>query len=558
MKRKLQIILSLCLTTVMFLSLLPANAAEDVREDSWFYSAVNYVTDKGYMNVVGDAHFAPQTGITRGMLATVLYRLAGSEKQYQTATFSDNVMGKWYFDGVQYCAEQGIALGYGNGKFGVDDPITRQDMMTMICRYAAGKTADLGALDQFDDRDSISEYARWPVAWCVERGVVSGTAYNTVSPKENATRAQLAQILMNFDECVGGADVNDYRTDTDNPYGLAVQRVRLYGQNSFGFTLGSLAAVGECDLLIEYLTDGEVYGSEELHISADREKYEYLGDASAWFKFGSADIGSTTSKTARITVSKDGQVLFTKKVYMGEYFCAAGGTPLYYKGQAAMDCRILLYHEFSKNTPAAENYGAISTPERFEENIKDVLKAGYTVIPLDALIQYNAGTRALPQKSVILTFDDGYLSNYTMIYPLLKKYDIPATIFVTVSTMDKGDKMTWAQMSEMEESRLVDIQSHSWEHIDHSVLDAAHLNDYLNESFTVLEQKLGQQKYRIFAYPYGKYSNLSLSIAKDLGITMQVSTEWRALNMADLGLDCLPRLTVAYDSNILSLLKVSK
>lgn len=557
MKRKLQIILSLCMIVVTVLSLLPANAAEDVKENSWFYSAVNYVMDQGYMQGVSTSQFAPLEKITRGMLATVLYRLDGSEKHYDTATFSDNIKGKWYFDGVEYCARQGIVLGYGNGKFGVNDAITRQDMMTMICRYAAGQMEDLRVLDQFNDSDSISRYARESVAWCVERGVVSGTSYNAISPKGKANRAQLSQILMNFDECVRGADVNDYRADLSNPYGLAVHQVRLKGQEAYGFTLSGLAAVGECDMSVEYLSNGEVYGRETVHISADREKYEYSEDTLAWFKHSSRDIGRTMSLTARITVSKDGQTIFEKKTYMGEYFCSAGETPLYYKGQKAMDCRILLYHEFSQNAPSAENYGVISTPKRFEKNIQDVLNAGYTIIPLDALIEYNAGRRALPQKSVIITLDDGYLSNYTMIYPLLQKYDIPATIFVTVSTMNKGSKMTWAQMREMENSRLVDIQSHSWEHIDHSVLDAAHLSDYIGESFEVLEKNLGQQQYRIFAYPYGKYSTLSLSVAQKAGISMQMSTDWRALNMAELDLSCLPRLTVAYDSNISSLLKVT-
>jgi len=237
---------------------------------------------------------------------------------------------------------------------------------------------------------------------------------------------------------------------------------------------------------------------------------------------------------------------------------SADGAKLYFKGEREMDCRILLYHEFTESEPEAASFGVISTPQRFEENLLHLLKKGYSIIPLAFLLDYNAGKRALPAKSVILTFDDGYESNYSLIYPILQKYNVPATIFVVVSSMDQPGKLTWEQMREMEQSGLVDIQSHSLHHHDHSQMSGDMLHDYIGTSFAAIEEHLGAEQFRILAYPYGKYSDLSVNIAKQYDVCMQVTTAWRALNMDDLRLHSLPRINVSYDKDINALLCVPK
>lgn len=220
-----------------------------------------------------------------------------------------------------------------------------------------------------------------------------------------------------------------------------------------------------------------------------------------------------------------------------------------------MDCRILLYHHFTQTAPSKKKYSVITTPQRLEENIKYLLEQGYTIIPLQALVEYHRGTRTLPQKTVVLTMDDGYESNYTLAYPILQKYRVPATIFVVASAMNEGNKMSWEQMREMEQSGLVDIQSHSISHIDHSALPPAEAAAAVEESFTIIEKNLGKRKYRMFAYPYGKHTDQTVTALQEQGVDVQLTTQYRAVDLTALRPERLPRLNVAYHSDLETLLQ---
>ena len=223
-----------------------------------------------------------------------------------------------------------------------------------------------------------------------------------------------------------------------------------------------------------------------------------------------------------------------------------------------VDCRILLYHDFSDTPPSEKRAGAVTTAQRFEQDICYILAQGYSIVPLYRLAEYAAGMYELPEKSVIITADDGYVSNYTHMYPILQKYKVHATIFVTVSTMGTDGKLTVEMMREMEQSGLVDIQSHSLAHRDQSTLTADRIIKETAVSFDLLENWLGEESCPMLAYPYGRYTEQSLTLVREQGAVMQLTTDWSALNMESIDLSALPRLTVSHFSDIGKLLNVPK
>lgn len=542
---------------------LSASTAEfrDVSATAWYTTAVRFVCDADYMQGMGNHYFKPGEKVSRAMLATVLYRMSGSNASYNSSSFKDNQKGKWHFNGIEYCARMGIVKGYGNGNFGTDDFVTRQDMMTMLYRYAlkqglASNTSKT-PLSTYTDRGQVASYAQTPVNWCLDAGVINGDSYTTVSPKATATRAQLAQVLMNFCERVLGVDVSAYRKSKDNPYGIGVCNVRLY-KEELSFRLNGLEEVGELKMKVTYKLGQKICATEQVTIAAKNTYYSYKGKASSLYRSKDPNhTGTDTWVSATVQLYHEGKSILSEDIALGKVFQQSPNqTPLYFKGERTIDCRILLYHEFIRREPIPSSYGTVSTPERFEEHMQYLLKNGYTVIPLYALLEYHQGIRALPQKAVVLTFDDGYASNYSMIYPILKKYNLPATIFVVINSMNKSDRLTWAQMREMEQSGLVDIQSHSMRHVDHSELSSGLLHEYIGNSFETLDQQLGKQKYRILAYPFGKYSSTALQIGQHYHAVMQMSTRWGAVDMNHLDLTQLPRINIAHDSNMADVMKI--
>lgn len=531
----------------------------DVEQSAWYATAVSYVQDSGKMVGVREGAFAPNEPVTRGMLATVLYRLDGGKLSYDTSSFLDNAKGQWYFEGIEYCAQNGIVYGYGDGRFGVADFVTREDMMTMIYRYANhhGLTEEGKALlSTYKDGNTVRSYATAAVNWCLAKGIVSGTSFTTISPAATASRAQLAQILMNFAEGVRGEDLRAYRKSEANPYGIGVRRTRLY-QNELSFTLEGLQDIAATELVVCYYNGDVFCGEEKRTLSQTDRSVSFAGEASALYFISAAHAGQYRKGSAKVQLLQEGTPVFDTTISLGALLQKApDGASLYFKGEADLDCRILLYHHFVDFEPIPESYGTVSTPKRFEEHLQYILDKGYSIIPMYYLIEYERGERALPQKSVVLNFDDGYTSNYTLIFPVLKKYNVHATIFAVTATMGEGQKMSWAQMREMEQSGLVDIQNHSLWHKDHTALSEKELHHYFATSFTTLEKELGKETYRILSYPMGRFTERSIAIAKQYGVQMQVTTQWKALDMNRLRLDRLPRINVSHDADMGKLLAV--
>ena len=180
---------------------------DDVLPGHWAYEAVEYVRQKGLMSGVGGGSFGVDQTTTRAMLVTILYRLEGEPELEGTGTirFSDVEDDAWYAKGVYWAAEKGIVNGDGEGNFMPNDPVTREQMAAIFHRYAGYKGYDVtaqGDLSAFTDAASVSDWAREPLVWAVDKGLINGMGDGTVNPRGTATRAQTAAILMRFCETV--------------------------------------------------------------------------------------------------------------------------------------------------------------------------------------------------------------------------------------------------------------------------------------------------------------------------------------------------------------------
>lgn len=173
----------------------------DVSGSDWFYNDVRYVYEKGIMDGTGADRFSPNAPLTRAMIVTILYRMAGSPSVSGSSDFTDVAAGKWFAKAVAWAAANGIVNGYGDSLFGPNDPVTREQLAAILYRYAVygGMTAvtleeNLGS---FADTAQLSAYAIQAMNWAVGQGLINGSGNNLV-PKAQATRAQVAAIIHRY------------------------------------------------------------------------------------------------------------------------------------------------------------------------------------------------------------------------------------------------------------------------------------------------------------------------------------------------------------------------
>lgn len=173
----------------------------DVTVSDWFYDDVRYVYANGIMDGTSSDRFAPNAPLTRAMIVTILYRMAGSPSVSGSSDFTDVATGKWFAKAVAWAAANGIVNGYGSGLFGPNDPVTREQLAAILYRYAVygGMTAvtleeNLGG---FADTAQLSAYAIQAMNWAVGQGLINGSGSNLV-PKAQATRAQVAAIIHRY------------------------------------------------------------------------------------------------------------------------------------------------------------------------------------------------------------------------------------------------------------------------------------------------------------------------------------------------------------------------
>jgi len=175
----------------------------DLDGTQWYADGVDDIVDRGLMNGTGPVTFEPDSTMTRAMLVTVLWRLDGSRAPAGRNTFTDVPGGQWYTDAVTWAAENGVVNGVGSGKFEPDGRVTREQIATILFRYAAKRydTSARADLSVFPDAGRVSAYAREALAWANAAGLVNGTDNGhglILDPQGDATRAQVAAILMRY------------------------------------------------------------------------------------------------------------------------------------------------------------------------------------------------------------------------------------------------------------------------------------------------------------------------------------------------------------------------
>lgn len=191
------------LTSLCVSALATDGAITDVPESSVFFPYVRKVVDAGLMQGYGNGKFGPNDSLTRGMFITVLYRAAGEPAAAGKAAFTDVAEGKYYSAAVKWAEEQGITKGYADSSFGVSVPVTRQHMATFLYRYASlnglGMIPPSGVLDAFADAERVDEYARAAMAWAVSTGILQGSN-GFLNPQAIAVRAHAAAVICRYME----------------------------------------------------------------------------------------------------------------------------------------------------------------------------------------------------------------------------------------------------------------------------------------------------------------------------------------------------------------------
>lgn len=176
----------------------------DVNPNSWYYSAIEFVYNKGIMNGVTASSFNPDGTITRGMIVTMLWRMAG-EPSAVAAGFADVAADSYYAKAIAWAANNGIIEGYSASSFGPNDAITREQLATVLYRYAKylGYTTTGSSLSGYYDASRVSSWAKDAMGWAVKNGVVTGVSSTWLNPNGTASRAEAAQMFMNFYEFLG-------------------------------------------------------------------------------------------------------------------------------------------------------------------------------------------------------------------------------------------------------------------------------------------------------------------------------------------------------------------
>ena len=193
-----------CSVSVAAFAAVEDTGFADVAADSWYADAAAYCRDSGLMSGTGEGTFSPDLPTSRGMLVTILYRLAGSPDA-GSASFTDVAPGQWYADGVAWASANGVVSGYTDGSFRPNDTITREQMAAILYQSARlqGKL-DSGRADLsiFADVDDLSAYAKEPMSWAVAQGLFSGVSADMLAPGGSTTRAQAAVILTAFSKAL--------------------------------------------------------------------------------------------------------------------------------------------------------------------------------------------------------------------------------------------------------------------------------------------------------------------------------------------------------------------
>ena len=193
----------------------------DIKESDWFYDDVKYVQENNLMTGTSETEFSPSGATTRGMIVTILWRVEG-EPVVEGKDFEDVASDAWYSKAVAWASSNQIVSGYSDTAFGPNDTATREQLATIMYRYATYKKCDISKkakLDKYEDKEQISYYAVESIEWANANGIISGTSETTISPKDNVLRSQVAAILRRFCEnfnIIDNSNLNENEDTEEN------------------------------------------------------------------------------------------------------------------------------------------------------------------------------------------------------------------------------------------------------------------------------------------------------------------------------------------------------
>ena len=475
----------------------------DTDPQAWYAPHVDYVYDSGLMNGVGGGRFAPDSPMTRAMVATVLYRAVGNNEQADGNPFADVPEGMWYTDAVVWAAKKGIVNGYENGLFCPDQNITREQLATILYRYTLSREVhmDGGAeLSAFPDNAKVHSYASAALSWAVATGLINGVASGGVTqlrPQDNATRAQFATIVSRYraidwkpERIVPGKDIyvdgralsTLHRDGAD--YVAADQLADALGL-ACTLTQGT-ASMGDSD--VRFVRDDLLAYCGAQTCLQTRAPFMHGG-----MLYLSVEDLPQVMKLSDYTEPESGE----------RYLTAGGGD---WELPPDRKVPILAYHAVSNDIWGIE--GLFMAPAEMEKQLRYLVDNGYDPIWFEDLRYIDRY-----DKPVILTFDDGYTDNYEVLLPLLKKYNVKATFFVIAGVLKTSIRsMTEEMVRDAAASGLVSIQSHGMTHQDMAVMDEETLRYEFAESKRILAALTKREPYAV-SYPQGRQNALTRKIA---------------------------------------------
>ncbi len=485
----------------------PADAFTDVPADAWYREAVTYVTANGYFEGVSDTSFAPQGTMTRAMLVTVVWRMAGSLPQDGPVPFSDVEPGSYYEAPVIWAAKNGIVNGTSDTTFDPELSVTRVQAAAMLQRYAALQNQPSDdqniTLRSFPDEGSVPQYGAEPMRWAVRFGVINGREENDLAwlrPNETITRAEAACVLQRYDSYVVRQEPvpGDEALEAGAPDRLTA--VWLDGTKTGScpvwedrtyIPVTAFAEAAQGTVCTEGNLALKAFG-RSLYLSKTRGRALLDG---ALIRL--PDPCLYRENVWYLPVSLLTKLLgydFLEDPEYDQSFCTRFPTSADVpEGKRVV---VLRYHCVSDDIWGGE--GLFMSPSSLEEQIIEMKQMGCTFLTfedLDRVDQYE-----LP---VLLTFDDGYADNYTELFPILQRQNVRATIFMISGFIGRDHYLTAGQLAEMSASGLVSVQSHTRTHASLTEISDEELEPELSESRLDLARITGKQPFAL-SYPSGR------------------------------------------------------
>ena len=310
MKHAFKKIMALVLAIVMIVGVLPsafaANLGDftDVKNTDWFAEYVEYVVFYDYMNGTSATTFEPNSTCTRAMAATVLYRLEGSPVVYKASTFTDLTQ-DWYKNAVAWAQAAGVVNGIDGTHFAPNGLLTREQLVTMIWRYAGSVKVEGDNLSAFPDAKSVSAYAVDAFNWAIQKGIINGKD-GKLDPQGNATRAEFAKIITVFDK--GRTPCTEHKWDSGKI--TKEPTCTEKGEKTFTCTECGATKVEEVSALGHDYVDGKcsrcgvtLAAADEIVIYYTNDVHTYIDKALSYDNI--ADLNAQTKKVAAGTLLLD-------------------------------------------------------------------------------------------------------------------------------------------------------------------------------------------------------------------------------------------------------------